>query len=78
MSILQAETDRLHNAVLHPQNAGRRAELYAAQQALCWAQSNAGFKKPYDMIMGIGAEREDCLVEPCPVRSLDIHDPERF
>ena len=51
MSFIQRELDRIGALLLengHPQHA----ELYAAQQALYWAQEPSGFASPYKMLMG--------------------------
>lgn len=59
MTFIQRELDRISPLLLdlnHPQHA----ELYAAQQALHWAQEPNGFASPYRMLMGTLEGSADC------------------
>ena len=56
MSFIQREVDRLRGEIVHAPDGSRRAELYAAQQAL----EPTGVRAPYDMVMGIQATKADC------------------
>ena len=71
MGFIERESERISAAIVNPDNAGVRDQLYAAQQALGWASEPTGFKSPYDMIMGIPGEPGDCLGEPHPPLSSD-------
>jgi hypothetical protein len=67
MSFVQRELDRIQSALTN--NPERYAELYAAQQALAWAQEPDGFASPTKMIMGIPANSEDCPASSNPAQS---------
>ena len=56
MAICQEERDRLYNEILRAPTESKRAELYAAQQALAWATD------PLVHLAGIGDSV--WLVEP--------------
>ena len=66
MNLIERERQRIGAAIVNPGNAGVRDQLYAAQQALAWAVEPASAKAPYDMIMGIPGEQEDCQDEYRP------------
>jgi hypothetical protein len=79
MSFIQRELDRIQNTLTTAQlSSHRRAELYAAQQALVWALDPTGFKPPYDMIANATDNPEgsgDCPEENG--RSLSLDSPDR-
>jgi hypothetical protein len=60
MSFIARELERLAEALRNPQNASAHERLYAAQQALAWANEPNGFRSPFAMIMGTRASSEDC------------------
>jgi len=60
MSFIERELNRLNEALHEPRFANRRDQLYAARQALSWAQEPQGFKSPFDDIMDIPGETKDC------------------
>jgi hypothetical protein len=62
MSFVARELDRISARLRDPEHLppGKYELLYAAQQALAWTLEPEGFKAPYDAIMGIPAEPEDC------------------
>ena len=62
MSFIQREINRIR--VELADGVEGKEQLYAAQQALCWALEPSGVKSPYDMIMG-GAARPP-VIEPAP------------
>jgi hypothetical protein len=67
MSFVQREIDRLNSELASEPE--RRAELYAAQQALAWSLEPNGFQSPYDMIKGgTQANSEGCAAEPHPAQ----------
>ena len=70
MSFVQRELDRISPAIVDPENASVRDQLYAAQQALGWSLDPASAKPPYNMIMGIPSEPGDCPGEPHPLSSF--------
>lgn len=72
MGFVQREIDRLNAEIAKVSDGNRQAELYAAQQALSWALDPDGFRSPYDMLMGIPVNSEDCQAEPRPAPFLDI------
>lgn len=62
---LQQERDKIQSALLGPTTTTRQYEhLYVAQQALAWAENPAIAKSPYDLVMGIPGDSEDCLAGP--------------
>jgi hypothetical protein len=68
MSFIQRELNRIHPLLLdvhHPQHA----ELYAAQQALRWAQDPDGFASPYRMLRGTLADSRDYQASLNPSQS---------
>lgn len=67
MSFVAREIEKLNRALNETPEGDRRAELYAAQQALSWALDPTGFKAPYAMITGIQEGSVDCS---SPVRPL--------
>lgn len=71
MSFVQRELDRISRALHEPHSAERYAQLYAAQQALSWAMEPTGFRSPYDTVMDIEADQEDCLARIRPPVSSD-------
>jgi hypothetical protein len=75
-SFVQREIERIHDAICNPNNANRRAELHAAQQALSWALDPTGFRSPLGTIMGIQEGQEGCLAQPHPVPFSDTHAPD--
>ena len=76
MSFLEREIARLAAAIVDPANIARRAELYAAQQALAWTTEPSGYASPFDMIMrDTREEPEGCPVEHRPLPFLDTRGP---
>jgi len=71
MSLLQRELDKIREALLTEKNQSTYDRLYATQQALVWALEPTGFRSPFNSIMGIPADSEDCLAHRHPLRSLD-------
>jgi hypothetical protein len=73
MGFIERESERISAAIVNPDNAGVRDQLYAAQQALGWASEPTGFKSPYDMIMGFPGEPVDFWVNPirCCLQTLE-------
>lgn len=66
MSFIQREIDRIRaDLIVNPD----QRELYAAQQALCWALEPGGVRAPYAMIMGIEEAPEDCSAQRRPPQS---------
>jgi hypothetical protein len=65
MSFIQRERDRI-NLLIRDGSHPNYAELYAAQQALSWAQDPNGFSSPVVTITGIQGEKVDCRAEPHP------------
>ena len=62
---LKQERDRIQTALLSSTTTTRQYEhLYAAQQALAWAENPNIAKSPYDMVMGIRGDSEGCLDVP--------------
>jgi hypothetical protein len=62
---LQQERDKIQSALLGSTTTTRQYEhLYVVQQALAWVDNPAVAKSPYDLVMGIQADSEDCLVGP--------------
>lgn len=74
MSFIQRELNKISIALASA--GGKRAELYAAQQALIWATEPAGFASPYAMIMGTQEGSEDCSADRHPLPSSGTHYPE--
>lgn len=62
MSFVQRELDRI-SAILRDGLHPNHKELYAAQQALVWAQEPNGFASPLTQITGIQGAKEDCPAE---------------
>jgi hypothetical protein len=67
MSFIAREIERIRSAILAGDN--RRAELYAAQQALEWALEPDGIQSPYGMVMGIQEGSADYSADPRPAAS---------
>ena len=63
MGFVDRELEKLSRALCENPNGDRYAELYAAQQALGWATDPKAFRSPYNMIMGILADKADCSVD---------------
>jgi hypothetical protein len=62
---INQERNKIQLALLGPTTTTRQHEqLYAAQQALAWAENPAIAKSPYDLIMGIQGDSEGCSVVP--------------
>lgn len=72
MSALARELELLGRA-LRTTSGGRYDEIYAAQQALSWAQDPQAFKSPSVMLTDIQEGLEDCLDFPRPLQSSGIH-----
>lgn len=68
MDRIQVELDRIQSRILsaHPRE---QTALYAAQQALAWAQNPEAAKRPLDFITGTQEVREGCLAESHPPQS---------
>ena len=75
MSFVQREITRLNMELATAPQGPRYAALYAAQQALAWSLDPSAFRAPYDSVMGIPADSEDCLAESHPAGSLGISAP---
>jgi hypothetical protein len=60
MGFIERELDRISAALREPRPADEYNQLYAAQQALSWAQEPTGFRAPYATITGTEAGSEDC------------------
>lgn len=60
MSFIERELVRIGSALRDSQYEEHRDALYAAQQALSWAQDPNSLRTPYGMIMGIQEGSEDC------------------
>lgn len=71
MSFICRELRKIESALHQEEDEGRKRELYAARQALGWALEPRGYKAPYNMIMGILPEKEDCLVHNHPLLTSD-------
>jgi hypothetical protein len=71
MSFIQREIDRIRPLLVANPD---QPELYAAQQALCWALEPSGVKSPYEMITCSGAEPEGCSAPSHPTQSSDTFD----
>lgn len=71
MGIIQREIDRIRAELVNGSGISRD-ELYAAQQALEWALEPGGIKSPFQMIMGIRGDSEDCSARPHPLPSSNI------
>jgi|GEM_PF-2800973 len=67
--VIQAELDRIHEAIRGREYPEKHNDMYAAQQALAWAVEPEGAKSPYAMIMGIQEDLEGCSADPRPVPS---------
>lgn len=68
MSFVLRELDRIRSLLIdgsHPQHS----ELYAAQQALSWAQEPDGFASPLKMITGTLVDSRDCPPLSNPAQS---------
>ncbi len=50
MSFIQRELDHISSALQAPRSEASYAQLYAAQQALSWAQDPDGFARPLPTI----------------------------
>ena len=59
IGFLQREFERLNGALGDPNNANKYEVLYAAQQAVAWATDPAGYKSPFDTIMGTPVDSKD-------------------
>ncbi len=66
MSFVKRELIRIQQELTRTRGQDVHGKLYIAQQALDWALDPTAYKSPYDMIMGIHQEKEDCSVEPRP------------
>ena len=75
MSFLHRERMKLNVAITETIDDRRRGQLYAAQQALAWAEDPIGFASPFAFLMGIAANSKDCPAEYHPPQSSDIHGP---
>lgn len=74
MMFIQRELDRIGAALTQPQPGPHYAELYAAQQALLWAQEPEGFKSPYAMlVMDTLGDSGDCPARTDHSPSSDSH-----
>lgn len=60
MSFIKRELNRISGALRDSRHEENRDALYAAQQALSWAQDPNSFRTPYGTIMGIREGSEDC------------------
>lgn len=65
MDRIASELKRIRNriSIAHPLE---QTALYAAQQALAWAENPESAMAPLDFISGTQAAREDCLAENRP------------
>ena len=62
---ISEERDRIQTALLDSNTTPQQyKELYAAQQALAWADDPEVAKSPYRLVMGIQASSEGCSVAP--------------
>ena len=63
---IKQERDKIQSALLGPTTTTRQYEqLYAAQQALAWAENPELAKSPYDLVMGgIQGDSEGCSDVP--------------
>ena len=66
---VRAELHRIAVALRDGQRPECYRELYAAQQALCWALEPNGAAPPFDVIMGIHEPTTDCSDVPHPQSS---------
>lgn len=69
MGFMERELDRISTALRAETDPERHRQLYAAQQALSWAQEPNGFRTPFDLVMGTPAGSTDCPECPCPLPS---------
>lgn len=74
MSFICRELRKIESALHQETDEARKRELYAAQQALSWVLESRGYKAPYNMIMGIPVDSEDCLVHNHPLETSDTCD----
>lgn len=58
-SFIERELKQIAQELQEPRSADEYDQLYAAQQALSWVLEPNGFKRPYDMIMGIPGDSAD-------------------
>jgi hypothetical protein len=72
MNVVQTELNRIRAALRKTPIGPRFAELYAAQQALCWAAEPEAVSSPLDMIERRAVEVTDDTLEGsggCPSAS---------
>ncbi len=74
MSFVQRELSAISTALIDENNAGKRAELYAAQQALAWALEPSGYKRPLSTVLrnnlkGTPEDSTDYSADPHPIAS---------
>ena len=62
--MIDEELDRLGRALWADPKPERRAELYAAQQALVWVLQPDVTMPPYDLITASAVTRKDCSHPP--------------
>jgi hypothetical protein len=60
MNHIKDEHERLSVALASGLSPMLTSHLYAAKQALKWAQQPESFKSPFDMIMGTRPNSVDC------------------
>jgi hypothetical protein len=76
MGFIQREIERIAAALLQPQTTERYGQLYAARQALAWADEPNGIASPYDTIQRgrVQAPTEDTPAGSvgCPSESYPV------
>lgn len=72
MNFIQRELERIGITLQQSQPDNRYAELYAAQQALAWANEPDGFATPFVVITGTQEGKADCSVVLHLPQSSDI------
>jgi len=72
MSFIQREIDKIASEMETARGTDRYRELYASRQALSWALDPGNFASPYNMVMGILEETEDCSALPRLPQSSSI------
>lgn len=64
-AMILKERNRIQAALLVPETTPHQYDLlYAAQQALAWAENPQVAKSPYNLVMGIQEDLGGCWVVP--------------
>ena len=69
MSFVQKEINRIQNKLKTVIDTPTNDRLFAAQRSLLWSLDPNAVQSPYDMIMGMAANSEDCSDECRPPQS---------